>query len=151
MRTRDSYWRLGGVVIDGHDGPETNHTVDEGYSLRVWLTPRSDTKTGEWPGHVDRFRQLRRYRPHAGAFAGGVDAKYRPWFREQHDRSPSLLVALRPPATSDTGLGMWALVDGCESNTTLPNTLCELEFDLKYLAELDEYDSERAARNAMEA
>lgn len=149
--TREDFWRFAGTVIDGHPDAEAVRTVGESATLRVILTAQSDSATGAWPGHVERFRELRQYRPHAGAFASGLDAKFRPWFREQHGRELSLLVALRPPADTQTGQGGWFLVSGCESNTTLPSALCELEFELLYLAALAEYDTADAARNAMEA
>lgn len=148
---REDYWRFDGVPIDGHAGPEETRTVGESATLPVYLTPDSDSPRGAWPDYVERYRGLRQYRPHAGAFASGVDINQRPWYREQHDRSPSLLVSVRPPADTRTGVGGWFLVVAVADATTLPSALCQMEFDLLYLGALDEYADADAVRAALEA
>jgi hypothetical protein len=153
---RDDYWRLGGVVIGGHPGPEQTRTLGENVTLDVWLTARSDSESGEWPDYVERFRTLRQYQNFAGAFALHELSSGRVAFTETHAASSelpggTLLVALRPPTDTDIGQGGWFVVSACEDSTTLPSALCQLDFELTFVAPLDAYQNTEGARRALES
>ena len=100
--------------------------------------------------HLERYRALLAFREHAGSYVAGVDVRHRPWYREQHDRE-SLLVALRPPADSQTGRGVWGLIDTIEDDTTTPSARAVVSIDLLVLASTEEFGTAGALRNALEA
>lgn len=146
---RDSFWRIDGgptasfapIPIDGHAGPETTITPGTAYDLDAWLTGKSDSQTGAWPGNIERYKQLLQYGNRAGQFAlsrtmgGGVR------FVETHDGEipgGSLLIALRPPVDCPLAHGGWYLIESVEDATML-DRLGELIFELVHLTTLDEY------------
>ena len=143
------FWRFDGVPIDSHNGPEEARTPGESYTVPLVLSAESDSDDGSWPGWLERYRELAQYRSHAGAYATGLDGQYRPWYREQHANSLSLLVALRPPEGS-TGEGGWFLVESMARGEDSPDGFRRLNTSLLFLAPLSKYDTARAAR-AMEA
>lgn len=100
--------------------------------------------------HLERYRALLAFREHAGAYAAGVDVHHRPWYREQHDRE-SLLVALRPPADSQTGRGVWGLIDAMEDETTTPARRAVVSLGLLVLADVDDYATAAEIENALAA
>lgn len=100
--------------------------------------------------HAARYERLMAYQDYAGAYAAGADPNRIPWFREQHSHE-SLLVALRPADDDPTGRGQWALIGAIDDSTEVPQKRCIVDVDLFYLAELDEYNSADAVRNALEA
>jgi hypothetical protein len=100
--------------------------------------------------HLERYRALLAFREHVGAYAAGVDVRHRPWYREQHDRE-SLLVALRPPVDSQTGRGVWGLIDDMEDETTTPARRAVVSLDLLVLADGDDYNSASEVRADFEA
>jgi hypothetical protein len=153
---RDDYWRFGGTVIGGHPGAEQTRQLGENSTLDVWLTAKSDSPAGEWPGYVERYTTLRQYQTFAGAFALHELSSGRVAFTETHAASSelpggTLLVALRPPADTDIGQGGWFLVQSVTDSTTLPDSLCQLEFELVFVAPLGAYSSLEEALDALRA
>lgn len=148
---RGDWWRLGGTVLGGHPGPEATATYGDSYSLTTFLTGQADSPTGAWPDAVDRYRQLRQYQPHAGDFDTYETIGGRYYFREQHNTTPSLLVAVRPPTANPTAQGGYYLVSSVEDDTTLPNAVARLGFDLLYIASLDEFATTDDVRAALAA
>lgn len=148
---REDYWRIDDIPIDGHDGAETTRTRGESADPTVTLSITSDSDSDVWPGYVDRYRTLRDYQHHAGEFVTFQGIAGTVFFREQHTRPLSLLIALRPPADTDTGRGGWFLVSTCEDQTSLPSALCQIDFELTYLAALDDYADKQSVKDALEA
>lgn len=145
-----SHWRLAGIPIDGHTGPETSHVYGSGYPLEVWLSPASDSPAGAWPDHRERYRELLRYQNHAGAFDLHELVSDRVAFTETHSAATdlphgSLLVALRPAADQQCGRGMWCLISGFEDMTMHPEDLCRASLELTFVAPLADYSTHAEA------
>ena len=161
---REDYWRIDAdapgvddIVLDGHEGPESNQQYADGYTLPVLLTARSDSPTGEWPGYEERYRRLLTFRHTAGAFYLHGEDNTQPAFTEYHD-GESLLITLKPPAESAFGRGGFYLVEGFEDRETLPSKLGRLALDLTFVAKYDTgdtgeagYRTRREVRSALEA
>lgn len=148
---KDDYWRLAGVPVNGHPGPESIHTYGESYTFTALLTAASDSDAGAWPDYIERYRELRGYQPYAGHYALHELTSGRVAYTETHTADHSLLVALKPPADTRTGLGGYWLISACEGLTSLPSALCQLDFGLTFVAALSEYTDVATARDALEA
>lgn len=152
---RDDYWRfeLGEVAdtipVDGHGGSIETQTYADGYSLTVWLTSGSDSPTGAWPDHIERYRTLDGLQDYAGKFVLHGLTSGRAAYTETHSGAQSNLVGLRPPAGTRDRLGGWYLLASVTDATTLPETLCVLEFELTFVAPLDRYPDHTAAHDAL--
>ena len=139
------------IAVDLLVTPQPAFIPGETVEYEFLLLPRRDDTPEDYQ---QRQRTLLGYERIAGAYASGLDARRRPWFHEQHPTGDSVVVAIQPPdakQTDGTGRGLWGLVESVGNLTNLPQTQWGVGFSVEYLAEFDEYDSERAARNAMEA
>lgn len=153
---KDDYWRLGSIVIDGHSGPESSHVYGGGYSIEVWLSPASNSPVNDWPDHRDRYRKLLQYQNFAGSFDLHSLFNGEVAFTETHSAATelpkqSLLVALRPPAGQQCGIGMWCLISGFEDLTMEPDDLCRVSLDLIFVAPLADYPDHESALDALAA
>lgn len=147
----EDFWRFDGIVLPGHIGPETARTYGESYSLEIWLTGEIDTPQSPWADHRARYDQLRRWQPHAGDLDTYEAIGGRYYFREQHNTKPSLLVALRPPVSQNCGFGGYYLVTNVDDSTMTPEESARMEFELLFIAGLDEFADEQAAKDKLAA
>lgn len=99
--------------------------------------------------HIDRHGALLAFREYEGAFASEVDIDNKPVYTEQHPNE-SLLVALRPPDSHDTGRGLWGLVDDVTDETNVAQSRWAITLSMTYLASLDEYATHTDVRDAHE-
>ena len=151
-----NHWRL--TPPDGGE-PVVIDSVTEGQA--TFIPGKTVTYAGAFRQHANeerhgflrRWERLRAFEEVAGAYAAELDGKSRPWYREQHGSDLTALVAVYPPAESAaTGhvRGLWGLVDDIEDATNTEQTRRALSFSILYLADLDEFESARAVRNAFE-
>lgn len=155
----EQYWRLAGVPVDAHDGPEPIITPSESYDFHAVTTQRSDVTESEWEGALDRYRTLLAYGRRAGQYDLHDYGNGTYGYTQTHDGAVprgSLLVELRPPADSVFGHGGWFLIESVEDNSTLESYL-HLSLSLVYLAPLalevtdPGYQDRSAVSSALEA
>lgn len=154
---REDYWRIDGIhdgvsalPLDGHVGPEPTLGYGQNYTATVRLSARSNSETGLWQGHIERYNRLLQYGMHAGQFTLHTLITGQVAYTETHT-GDSLLISLTPPTNSQTGRGGYYLVSGVEDQTTLPEKLCLLEMDLTYLSPLDAYPDLATVQSVLEA
>ena len=157
MMNYDDYWRIGGVVIDLHSGPEKKLAPSSGYDLQCVTTGQSDPPDNNpdaWrPAHA-RHDELLRYGnvPEDSVVIHETGGTRRP-FTETHGAptalpNRTLLAALEPPAGTALRRGCWALVTSVEDGTTNPDVPVAT-LSIVVVAPLEAYlDSSRAPNYA---
>ena len=154
VNSPSEYWRVD-PPSDDADPVVCSLLISPQPALRVGETLSYEFLFVEEPGedrteYRGRHADLLSYSDIAGQYANGLDAKHRPWFREQHPRrsaDESVLAAIRPPdamQNDGTGRGLWCLVESIEDTTNLAQTRWGLALDVEYLADLDDDDYNNA-------
>ncbi|EMA38476.1 hypothetical protein [Halococcus hamelinensis] len=148
----EQYWRLAGVPLDLHDGPEPTITPGTSYDCTALTTLQSDSPEGEWGSATERHRSLLAYGARAGKYtlheSGGRVA-----YTEQHDGAVpngTLAVSLRPPVDSMFVHGGWFIVESVENASPNPE-MPQLSIGLVYLAPLDRYPTRSTLAYDLEA
>lgn len=155
---RIDYWQIDAlpddvtdIPVDGHPGPEETLTYGESYTMTVRLSPESNSENDYWPDHLERYNRLiNTFGGHAGQFALHELTSGKVAYTEPHE-GESLLFRLTPPHYFEAGRGGYYLVESVSDQTTLPETVCLVEFDLVFLAGQSEYETVDDAQSFLEA
>ena len=155
-RTETDHWRLGGIVLDDHPGPETAVTPGADADLEVFVSPQSDPPDetpDAWPDHVERHRSLLDYGARAGQYEPHEVGGGRLGYTETHDGAVpdgTLVVATRPPDGRPLTRGGWWIVDEVEGGIVRSRGVCRATFSLTFLAPLAQSAADRGYQTRTE-
>jgi hypothetical protein len=148
----EEFWRIDGVPANRLIGPEPTPALGETATYEFEFGPMHDEDPEEYQKLY--YELVDRYSGHAGNFApqGGnrTDINGIPWYREQHNKR-SLVVSIKPPESSALDRGMWGIIENIDGGIENRGRGRNLRIDLRYLADLDEYSSQEAVSEALEA
>lgn len=134
------------------EGAGQGHTVGSTASFDLFFgtkqVPYRDPPIPE--DHQERFATVLDHCKFAGKYALNVNTTTgETLFREQHT-GPSLLVKITPDSGMELPSGVWGLIAGYSSDTTLPDAVCVATLDIDVIAPAAEFETHEAVRTAFE-
>ena len=136
-------WFIDDTPVDRLQQAHPNLTVGQEASFTARLTKRNELDPEE------RYLTLRDRLKYSSALVNKTLIDGTPKFQVQSQQTDAdtLVARFRPGAQTEGVQGFWGLLTGYEDSTTRPTQWAVVEFNVRILAWIDEYDTKQEVIN----